>query len=145
VRRLNDLADLELVFKGNDLGPDMTTGSRGLLKSVDRGESGHHVGMRGDEDPQADPGNLRPGVYEGNVFIRAEVLPDPARCYALPEQQFPGASRRLSRVGVLSASGRLGCVYDVLRIGSSNVVGHHRSANRPDRTAAASSVSETMR
>jgi hypothetical protein len=68
VRRLNDLADVEPVFQRDDFGPDMTTGSLGLLESVVRGESGHHVGMRGDEDPQADPRDLRPGIDEGDGF-----------------------------------------------------------------------------
>ena len=64
----NGLAGVELVFQRDDFGSDVTTGGRGLLESVIGGESGHHVGMSGHEDPQADPRDLRSGVYEGDRF-----------------------------------------------------------------------------
>jgi hypothetical protein len=68
VRRSHRLAGVELVFQRDDFGSDVTTGGRGLLESVVTGESGHHVRMSGHEDPQADPRDLRSGVYEGDRF-----------------------------------------------------------------------------
>ena len=66
--RPHRLAGVELVFQRDDFGSDVTTGGRGLLESVIGGESGHHVRMSGHEDPQADPRDLRSGVYEGDRF-----------------------------------------------------------------------------
>ena len=68
VRRLDGHASLEWVFQRDDFGSDVTTGGLGLLESVVSGESGHHVGMRGNKDPQADPRNLRSGIDEGDRF-----------------------------------------------------------------------------
>ena len=49
----------------------MPAGGRGLLESVFGGESGYHVMISGYEDPQADPRDLRSGVYEGDRFHSA--------------------------------------------------------------------------
>jgi hypothetical protein len=74
VRRPHRLAGVELVFQRDDFGSDVTTGGRGLLENVIGGESGYHVRLSGHEDPQADPRDLRSGVYEGDRFIRLAVL-----------------------------------------------------------------------
>ena len=42
-------------------------------------ESGHHVGMCGNEDPQADAWNLRAGIYEGYAFHSAGSSPSSLR------------------------------------------------------------------
>ena len=70
MRRLNGLTDGELVFQRDNLGPDMTTGGRGLLESVLGSEGLLHGAVAQKRDPQADSGNLRPGIDEGMVFIR---------------------------------------------------------------------------
>jgi hypothetical protein len=75
VRRPHRLAGVELVFQRDDFGSDVTTGGRGLLENVIGGESGHHVRMSGHEDPQADPRDLRSGVYEGDRFHSAGSSP----------------------------------------------------------------------
>ena len=48
--------------------PDVTTKGLGLLESVVGSESGHHVGMCGNEDPLTDPWDLQSGIYEGDGF-----------------------------------------------------------------------------
>jgi hypothetical protein len=80
VRRLDYLADVELVFQRDDFGSDMTTCRLGLLESVVAGESGHHVRMSGNEDPEGFTWDLRSGVsyrvsMRAMVFIRAADPP----------------------------------------------------------------------
>jgi hypothetical protein len=48
----------ELVFQRDDLGSDVTAGGLGLLESLVGSESARHGFVAGNEDPQADPGNL---------------------------------------------------------------------------------------
>jgi hypothetical protein len=49
---------------------DVTTRGLGLLESVVGSESGHHVGMCGNEDPQTDPGTSNRVSMRAMVFIR---------------------------------------------------------------------------
>jgi hypothetical protein len=84
VRRPHRLAGVDLVFQRDDFGSDVNTGGRGLLENVIGGESGHHVRMSGHEDPQADTGGFRSGIYEGDRFQFIDVERcDFARCAAL--------------------------------------------------------------
>jgi hypothetical protein len=52
----------------------MTARGLSLLESVIGSESGHHVGVCGNEDPEGFPWNFRPGINEGDRFGTA-VLP----------------------------------------------------------------------
>jgi hypothetical protein len=63
VRRPDGLADVEPIFN-----PDVAARNLGLLESVVGGESGHHVGMCGNEDPR-----LTLGI-SNRVSMRALVL-----------------------------------------------------------------------
>jgi hypothetical protein len=68
VRRLNGLAGVESVFERDDFGSDVTTGGLGLLKNLVGGESGQNTVVGGNEYSQADAGDLRPGIDEGDRF-----------------------------------------------------------------------------
>jgi hypothetical protein len=63
---MDGLSGIEWVFQSNDFGPDVTTAALGLLESVVGDESGHHVGMRRDQDTEGFARDLRSGVYEGD-------------------------------------------------------------------------------
>ena len=79
VRRLDGLADVEPAFQCDDLGPDVTSRSLSLLESVIGSESGHHVGVCGNEDPEGFPWNFRPGINEGDRFDSDGSSPNSVR------------------------------------------------------------------
>jgi hypothetical protein len=55
MRRLDRLADVKSAFQCDDFCPDMTARGLSLLESVIGSESGHHVGVCGNEDPEGFP------------------------------------------------------------------------------------------
>jgi hypothetical protein len=50
-----------------------------LLESVIGSESGHHVGVCGNEDPKGFPWNFRPGINEGDRFHSDGSSPNSVR------------------------------------------------------------------
>jgi hypothetical protein len=62
------LSGIEWIFQREDFGPDVTTAALGLLESVVAGESGHHVRVSGNEDPEGFTWDLRSGVYQSDRF-----------------------------------------------------------------------------
>jgi hypothetical protein len=62
------LSGIEWIFQRDNFGPDVTTAALGLLESVVGDKSGHHVGMRRNQDTEGFARDLRSGVYEGDSF-----------------------------------------------------------------------------
>src|SRR4029077_256849 len=62
------LSGIEWIFQRDNFGPDVTTAALGLLESVVGHKSGHHVGMRRNQDTEGFARDLRSGVYEGDCF-----------------------------------------------------------------------------
>ena len=60
------LSGIEWIFQRDNFGPDVTTAALGLLENVVGDESGHHVGVRRNQEGFAR--DLRSGVYEGDSF-----------------------------------------------------------------------------
>jgi hypothetical protein len=79
MRRLDRLADVKPAFQCDDFGPDMTARGLSLLESVIGSESGHHVGVCGNEDPEGFPWNFRPGINEGDRFHSDGSFPNSVR------------------------------------------------------------------
>ena len=79
MRRLDRLADVKPAFQCDDFGPDMTAEASALLESVIGSESGHHVLVCGNEDPEGFPWNLRPGINEGDRFHSDGSSPNSVR------------------------------------------------------------------
>jgi len=77
--RLARLADVKPAFQCDDFGPDMTARGLSLLESVIGSESGHHVGVCGNEDPEGFPWNFRPGINEGDRFDSDGSSPNSVR------------------------------------------------------------------
>ena len=75
MRRLDRLADVKPTFQC----PDMTARGLSLLGSVIGSESGHHVGVCGNEDPEGFPWNFRPGINEGDRFHSDGSSPNSVR------------------------------------------------------------------
>jgi hypothetical protein len=79
MRRLDRLADVKPAFQCDDFGPNMTAGGLSLLESVIGSESGHHVWVCGNEDPEGFPWNFRPGINEGDRFHSDGSSPNSVR------------------------------------------------------------------
>jgi hypothetical protein len=79
MRRLDRLADVKPAFQCDDFGPDMTAEASALLESVIGSESGHHVLVCGNEDPEGFPWNFRPGINEGDRFHSDGSSPNSVR------------------------------------------------------------------
>jgi hypothetical protein len=72
-------ADVKPAFQCDDFGPDMTAEASALLESVIGSESGHHVLVCGNEDPEGFPWNFRPGINEGDRFHSDGSSPNSVR------------------------------------------------------------------
>src|SRR5271154_363578 len=79
MRQLDRLADVKPAFQCDDFGPNMTAGGLSLLESVIGSESGHHVWVCGNEDPEGFPWNFRPGFNEGDRFHSDGSSPNSVR------------------------------------------------------------------
>ena len=79
MRRLDRWPTSSRPFSVNDFCPDMTARGLSLLESVIGSESGHHVGVCGNEDPKGFPWNFRPGINEGDRFHSDGSSPNSVR------------------------------------------------------------------